>query len=524
MVAQRTVGVVIAMATLFATCGGGTSQRVHKCAGAGRWFPASAAALRASVQRDLDNAKFEMPKGEVVALVSPHAGYQYSGPVAGYSYAAVRGKSYKRVLSLALSHGMNYPAGLSGISVLDVDAYETPLGAIPVDRDCVKALLQSDALHSVPGAHWREHSDENQLPFLQVALKDSWKLVPILVGHTSEADLEAAAKALRPFVFGDTLIVVSSDFTHIDNAVAEQQNKMDLGAAELLVKRDYRGFLGYLHGPQGTICGQRPLALMLKLLDADCAGHLLQHRISGDMTGDYSYSVGYCSIIYTTPTKKPSPGKAAPSSSEGAAGNPDRPTLQSDRTLMPDEEQTLLRLARATLRQWVERDSKEVDLSPFDLTPALRSKSGAFVTLHTQGRLRGCIGYIEPIKPLFETVIENARNAATNDWRFARVTQTELPHIDIEISVMSPLRKVESADEIVVGKHGLVINEGMSRGVFLPQVPVEQGWNLDQYLDGICRKAELPPGSWKTADLFVFTAQVFGEKEHPPQGGGAKAR
>jgi hypothetical protein len=520
MMIRKTAEVMIAMATIFSACGGGASgQQVHRCAGAGRWFPANASQLRQSVERYLDAAKSDMPKGEIVALVSPHAGYEYSGPVAAYSYAAVRGRSYKRVILLALCHGMNYAPGLRTISTVDLDAYETPLGSIPVDHECVKALLGGGALHSEPGAHMREHSDENQLPFLQVALKPGWKLVPILVGQVGEADLEAAAKALRPYVFGDTLIVVSSDFTHLSNAVAAEQNKMDLGAAQLLVAKDYRGFRSYLRGDQGTICGQNPLALMLKLLDQDCTGHLLQHRLSGDLTGDWSYSVGYCSIVYTTPTKKPSPAKTAEAVKPAAESNPGAAGLQSDKFLTAEEEQALLKLARATLVEWVGRGSKKMDLSPFNLTPVLKRNAGAFVTFHKQGDLRGCIGYIEPIKPLHETVMDNARNAATNDPRFPAVTKDELDDIDIEISVMSPLRKVSNVNEIVVGKHGLVIKKGWNQGVFLPQVPVEQGWNLTQYLEGICRKASLPRGAWKEgAELLVFTAQVFGEKERPAGG------
>jgi len=510
-VLRQTARVVITMAGLFAACGGGASGRqVHRCAGAGRWFPATAGELRKSVERFMDTAKFEMPEGEIVATVAPHAGYDYSGPVAAYSYATVRGKSYKRVIVLALSH--RYP--LMGASVLDVDAYETPLGSIPVDRDCVKELLKSGAFQSVPEAHGSEHSDENQLPFLQVALKPGWKLVPILVGQVGEAELEAEAKALRPYIFGDTLIAVSSDFTHLDNAVAAEQNKMDLGAAQLLVAKDLPGFIKYLHGPQGTICGRMPLALLLKLLDQDCTGHLLQHRISGELTGDFSYSVGYCAIVYATPTKKPSPGKAAAATSPKAEASSATAALQSEKFLTADEEQTLLRLARATLKEWVEKGSQKVDLAQFTLTPTLKRNAGAFVTLHERGDLRGCIGYIEPIKPLHETVMENARNAATEDYRFPPVKAGELGVIDIEISVMSPLRKIKSVDDIVIGKHGLIIKKSSNQGVFLPQVPVEQGWNLEQYLEGICRKAGLPRGAWKEgAELLVFTAQVFGEKE-----------
>ncbi|MBM3333130.1 AmmeMemoRadiSam system protein A [Candidatus Sumerlaeota bacterium] len=240
------------------------------------------------------------------------------------------------------------------------------------------------------------------------------------------------------------------------------------------------------------------------------------------MTRDFSYSVGYCAIAYTTPITKPSEADSKEGAKAGSAAsdNPGRPALQSDRFLSGDEEQTLLRLARATLVEWLERGSRKVDLSKFDLTPALRRDAGVFVTLHKHGQLRGCIGHTDPIKPLYEAVIENAINAAANDWRFPTVTKRELADLDIEISVMSPLRKIKSPEEIVIGRHGLMIEKRSRRGIFLPQVPVEQGWNREQYLEEICRKAELPPGSWKEgAELQVFTAQVFGEKEKGAPGG-----
>lgn len=518
MRAERIAGMVIAMGTVFATCGGGKSGNIHKCAGAGRWFPASATELRREVERFLDSAKVEVPKGRVVAVVAPHAGYAYCGPVAGYTYGVVRGKSYKRVIILALSH--SYP--IRGLSVLDVDAYETPLGLVPVDRECVRKLLEHNLVQTVAAAHAQEHSDENQLPFLQVALKPGWKLVSVFVGQLSDGEYDQAAKLLKPFVTDETLIVVSSDFTHLRNAIPEKQNKYDLDAAELLVAKDFRGFLDYVRqdpDEQGSICGQRPLALLLKLLDEDCTGRLLKHMTSGQLTGMFDYSVGYCAIAYTKPAGAGTQANEQNKAQESGGQNPGRPALQSDRILSDEEEQTLLRLARATLSQWIERGSKQVDLSQFNLTEALKRKAGVFVTLHENGRLRGCIGYIEPIKPLYEAVMDNARNAATNDPRFPAVTARELDRIDIEISVMSPLRQIETIDEIVIGKHGLVIEKGLNRGVFLPQVPVEQGWNLQQYLEGICRKAFLPPDAWKKgAKLYVFTAQVFGEK--PRHGGG----
>jgi AmmeMemoRadiSam system protein A len=143
----------------------------------------------------------------------------------------------------------------------------------------------------------------------------------------------------------------------------------------------------------------------------------------------------------------------------------------------------------------------------------LKEKAGAFVTLHKKGELRGCIGYIEGIKPLAETVRENACNASTEDPRFPAVMAAELKEIDIEVSVMSPLRKIDSAQEVIAGKHGVILKKGWNQGVFLPQVATEQGWDRETFLKNLGRKAGLDINAYKTAELQVFTAEVFGEKE-----------
>jgi len=187
----------------------------------------------------------------------------------------------------------------------------------------------------------------------------------------------------------------------------------------------------------------------------------------------------------------------------------------SEGKLSPAEQQTLLKLARNQLEILLQQKAGAVpDLAQYELTPQLREKSGVFVTLKKIGKLRGCIGYIEGIKPLYQAVIDNAKNAAFDDPRFPKVRADELKDITIEISVMTPLRRIKSVDEIVVGKHGLTIEKGYHHGLLLPQVPGEWGWDRDTFLVHICRKAGLPDDAWKEgATLKVFSAQVFGEKE-----------
>ncbi len=146
---------------------------------------------------------------------------------------------------------------------------------------------------------------------------------------------------------------------------------------------------------------------------------------------------------------------------------------------------------------------------------ALRDLSGAFVTLHLHGELRGCIGYIEPRFPLIQTIEEAAQKAAFEDPRFLPLSAEEFDDVDIEISILSPLRKIASVGEIEVGKHGLVVDAGFTRGLLLPQVATEYGWGREQFLSHTCRKAGLPADAWKKKEItiFIFSSDVFSEAE-----------
>ncbi|MCP4726139.1 MAG: AmmeMemoRadiSam system protein A, partial [bacterium] len=144
-----------------------------------------------------------------------------------------------------------------------------------------------------------------------------------------------------------------------------------------------------------------------------------------------------------------------------------------------------------------------------------RKKKGVFVTLKIGGELRGCIGYIFAESPLLEAVRSNAVSAATKDPRFRPVSTVELPLLEYEISVLSPLTLIENTDDIEVGKHGLLMVSSPRSGLLLPQVPVELGWNRQQFLEGTCQKAGLPKDAWKDPNILIFTfsAEVFGEKD-----------
>ncbi len=171
------------------------------------------------------------------------------------------------------------------------------------------------------------------------------------------------------------------------------------------------------------------------------------------------------------------------------------------------ERQLLLRLAHDSIEAAL--DNRYVDLTPPD--PHLAEPHGAFTTLYLRGVLRGCIGYVFPAETLYKTVAETARAAAFDDPRFEPVTSLEAPQLTVEISVLSPLRQIR-ADEVVVGRHGLVVTQGSRRGLLLPQVAVEWGWDRETFLTQTCLKAGLPPKAWQQgAELQAFTAEVFGD-------------
>lgn len=182
-----------------------------------------------------------------------------------------------------------------------------------------------------------------------------------------------------------------------------------------------------------------------------------------------------------------------------------------DDLLNREERRILLQLARQTIETYLKENRKGTFKSE---NPTFREKRGVFVTLHRQGELRGCIGYPLPIKMLYEAVIDNAISSSTQDPRFPAVTMEEMSDIDIEISVLSVPKKVDGIDEVVVGRDGIIITRGFHRGLLLPQVPVEQGWDLKQYISYGCMKAGLPADEWKRGvEIETFQGEVFGEKE-----------
>ncbi len=174
------------------------------------------------------------------------------------------------------------------------------------------------------------------------------------------------------------------------------------------------------------------------------------------------------------------------------------------------EKDALLAVARNAIKLYLNTGKK---VYPKTDNPDFLEKRGVFVTLHVNGNLRGCIGYPLPYKSLIEAIVDNAISAATEDWRFIPVSIEELDNLNIEISVLTVPVKIEKYSDIIVGKHGIIISKGSKKGLLLPQVPVEQNWDLEEYLSNGCLKAGLPPNEWRNGvEIEVFEAIVFSEQ------------
>jgi len=439
----------------------------------------------------------------VIALILPHAGYQYSGQTAAIGLKTAGGK-YKRIVIIGPSHSVPMEEVLS---VPRATHYETPLGQVPLDVEFINKLLKHSLFQNVPQVDEYEHSVQIEVPLLQHSQKDV-KIVPIVAGGCSQETIEEAGDVLKGLVDSDTLVIASSDFVHygrnygytpFSENIPEQIKKLDMGAYEYIARLDSKGFLDYRRRTGATICGYVPIAILLSMLSEPAEAHLVKYATSGDMAGDFTNSVSYLSVAFTGSWR-------------------DAPEIPQDANapeLTEQDRQQLLILARRTMVYALknQRLPQESELG-VTVSSAMKPPRAAFVTLKKDSQLRGCIGDIFPQRPLYKSVMLNAIHACIHDRRFPPVTEAECEDITIEISALTAPEPVASAEQIRIGIDGVVLNKDDRSAVFLPQVAPEQGWDLDQTLTQLSLKAQLPADAYKQgASFLVFQADVFGENE-----------
>lgn len=452
------------------------AAKVKEPAVAGSFYPADPRQLAAEVSTLLEGGLSEAPEGDLIALVSPHAGYRYSGQVAAFSYRQLMGKDIRTVVLIGPSH--HYP--LTGVAVYVGGGMKTPLGTVRIDQKMARGLINDAAqVSSIPEAFAREHSLEVQLPFLQQVLKD-FRIVPILVGAPTRESFDHLTRRLSDLLRKDkrAVIVVSTDLSHYhDYESAVTRDRKVIDAVQRLSTGDLERLLG---SGEGELCGGYPVIYALaaaRELGATNAV-LYSYANSGDVTGDKTRVVGYAAMgIYRS-------------------------------SLTAEEKQQLLSLARKTITEYI--STGKVPDPPVP-GPRLAANAAAFVTINRQGTLRGCIGTMQPVMPLYKSVVANAVAASSRDPRFPPMKRSELTDMEVEVSVLSPFEKLDDASRVQIGRHGLYLVKGKNTAVFLPQVPVEQGWDRTAYLEHLARKAGLENNGWKDATLYTFTADVLRE-------------
>ena len=428
----------------------------------------------------------------VAALIVPHAGYYFSGNVAASAYMTLNPKkSYKRIFLLGPSHH----EWLNGASVNSkVDYYATPLGNVKVDRETAQQLIDADSVFSYKAAaHAQEHCLEVQLPFLQRRLDEVPPIVPIIISTNDYSKLKRMAEMLRPYFTDDNLFIISSDFSHYPSY--EDAYEVDTKTGKAIETGDVEQLIATIENNADSgkrnlatsACGEFPIITLMLMLNHNYEIKHLMYQNSGDIDNhDHSRVVGYHAFAFLR-----------------------KQISETEFTLTDADKKQLKEIALQSIKDSL--DSKPIARPTLhSQLSILNSKCGAFVSLHKYGRLRGCIGHFGEDYPLHEIVAEMACAAAFEDPRFTPVTREELDDIDIEISVLTPMRRIQSIDEFELHRHGIYIRKGFRSGTFLPQVADEVNWTKEEFI-GHCSqdKAGLGWDGWRDAELYVYEAIVF---------------
>jgi AmmeMemoRadiSam system protein B/AmmeMemoRadiSam system protein A len=443
---------------------------------------------------------------DIRACIVPHAGFKYSGAVAASCLRLVNPKKIKRIIILAPSHHMPF----KGVALPAYDTYKVPNGILEVDSKVIKVLRKSKLFQAqrklFKDPHDVEHALEIELPLLVHYFKKT-PIVPLLIGHVSDADLVSIAQSLKPFINDSTLVIASSDFTHYGSRFDYQpfknqdnlQNRikqLDSSILQTIFKQDSRDFLPLIHKKEATVCGKYPIAVLLELIRKknikNSSPYLVAYATSQDKdNSDPTHSVSYAGVVFAEKKKTQLP------------------------LLTEYEKKELLSLARASIMQKFESD-KDFALQYPIKTNTFKEPYGAFVTLYDHNeKLRGCIGSIITSEPLHKTIMKRAHSAAFQDSRFKPLTKKDLRNTRIKISVLSRPVSTKSYKNIILGRHGIILKNNSHQAVFLPSVAIEQGWNLVQTLEALSRKANLSKDVWKDENtkFELFQSIDFGESK-----------
>lgn len=470
---------------------------------AGRFYSSD----RETLRRDLQKLFTECRKPEGViharAIISPHAGYVFSGRIAASAFSATpRDAGYKNIFLIGSSHVMAF----EGASVYNTGDFVTPLGKISVNRQIADMLKKEYKVFDYPtSAHIQDHCLEVQVPMIQHYYTSAPSIVPIIIGTSSSSTIKKIAEALRQYFTEENLFVISSDFSHYPSY--EDGKAVDKATAEALVSGDPSVFLSALrknstrniNGLATSMCGWTAGLMLLYL--AEGQENLEFRRIDYCNSGDSPYGsknevVGYHAIVLDERKDK----------------NEKRGNEGEEFNFTEKEREILFDIARRSIMSML-YDARRYTPDASKMTDALKKPYGAFVTLKIDGVLRGCIGRFVSDKPLYMVVGESAISSALEDPRFPALTKSEYEKTDIEITVLGPMRKISDISEIKLGRHGIYIKKDLRAGTMLPQVATEYGWSVEEFLGYTSRdKAGIGWDGWKNADIYIYEGMVLEEK------------
>ena len=428
----------------------------------GQFYPESPDQLKTMIEGLVDE---KAVKEEVIGLVSPHAGYIYSGPVAGTVISRIKFKDTFVII------GPNHTGRGKPLSIMTQGVWETPLGEVEIDSELGERILATSShLQEDYTAHQYEHSIEVQIPFLQYFKRDI-RLVPIMLACSSLTTYKEIGQELAKAIKDskkEVVIIASSDMTHYEPQ--ESARSKDTKAIEAILDLNEDELLKRVDELNISMCGYAPtISLISAARELGTTGaELVRYQTSGDTTSDYSSVVGYAGIIIKAIEMSP-----------------------------------LAKLARKAVETYIKNGKA---LQPEELTPEMRGRAGVFVSIHKFGELRGCIGTFEPTTPsVAQETITNAISSATRDPRFPRIAPNELKDLTYSVDVLTAPEPIPDKDRLDPKRYGVIVERGLRRGLLLPDL---KGVDSVDYQIDICRqKAGIIPN--EPIKLYRFEVRRY---------------
>ena len=467
---------------------------------AGRFYSAEKITLTKDLSNLFRTCKKSDENWRVQAIISPHAGYIFSGKIAASAFSAIPANSfYKNIFIIGSSHIMSF----DGASVYNTGDYITPLGRLKVNTEIANKLINENKVFKYPTeAHLQEHSIEVQLPFIQYYFEDEPLIIPIIIGTNNENTITKIADALRPWFSQDNLFIISSDFSHYPsyNDAVETDNSTAVsiasGKPQIFLSTLRNNASKQIPGLATSMCGWTSGLTLLYLCEGNNQLEIkhIDYCNSGDSPyGNKDEVVGYNAFAMVDKNQK----------AESAQ------KTENDLSFTENEKNLLFDIARNSIRSALS-GKKTITMDETSIPSKLKLQMGAFVTLKINGALKGCIGRFTSSDPLYKVVEASALSSAFDDPRFSPLTEKEFEKTDLEITVLGPLKKINNVNEIILGKHGIYIKKDSMSGTMLPQVATEHGWTVEEFLGYTSRdKAGIGWNGWKDAEIFIYDGIVL---------------